>query len=379
MRTTQNYNFEDLVRIGYRHPELSVEQRRLNPILAHRNGDVKWVYEFTLQEMREYRALLRGIKSVTEATRESNVLSYKVTYKTVTDTDNRRLPITSIVPTTPKSIALDTDSYQRAGEVWKLPDSQWPLSSYAALFYLMYYRALKGDKNAQHELDYLLDYLTPILKNYLDMAAGGEARHMLHQKSVVIFGQRPDLAEIEEEALASKHLFYDAKAHTLHIMDNNKRLSSSLRGGRSRAWVRWYYLRQKAGVAALDWGILVHAGSKSSGFGGNLWANSFALIRKLERGEISPMFFVDQAFSLEHNGGNIFNKMWNISSLNKVLDAAFSEDMLTLEKSLIPSHRTIWRRVAVNAVTEGNDSTRLRLTAAQLADFRESSILRLAE
>jgi len=39
-----------------------------------------------------------------------------------------------------------------------------------------------------------------------------------------------------------------------------------------------------------------------------------------EEGKITPHSFVDTCFGLEHNGGRYFDKWWNTSGINVVLD-----------------------------------------------------------
>ena len=66
----------------------------------------------------------------------------------------------------------------------------------------------------------------------------------------------------------------------------------------------------------------------SSNYGGKPWANITEHALKFVTGEINPEVFIDQAFSLEHNGGQIFNKALIFKSPSQY---AFNYNDLTQE------------------------------------------------
>lgn len=54
--------------------------------------------------------------------------------------------------------------------------------------------------------------------------------------------------------------------------------------------------------------ILFSGGDFADNYGGDAWCDISSHLQKFVKGRINPEVFVDQAFSLEHNGGQIFNK-----------------------------------------------------------------------
>ena len=69
------------------------------------------------------------------------------------------------------------------------------------------------------------------------------------------------------------------------------------------------------------------------GYGGPRWGNIAKLLVQHLASNLSPTLFVDQALALQHNGGQVFNKIdsyWNQGSLQAVLNANLEEDWPTL-------------------------------------------------
>jgi len=55
-------------------------------------------------------------------------------------------------------------------------------------------------------------------------------------------------------------------------------------------------------------------GGWSAGYGGERWALPYRLMADAERGNISKTTFIDRLWSIQHNGGSIFDKVYNVSS-----------------------------------------------------------------
>ncbi len=75
-----------------------------------------------------------------------------------------------------------------------------------------------------------------------------------------------------------------------------------------------------------------------------MWANIAESLMYLERGEITPVMFLDMCWGLEHNGGAYFNKMpWNMQYLKRILDANLVGDMDTLLKHASETTRELYK------------------------------------
>lgn len=267
-------------------------------------------------------------------------------------------------------------SYEQAAEVWGIP-RQLHLSSYAALFYLLYARAYeRNDENAKFELDYFCSTLEPWFMGYLDMATGGEARYTLSKGS----GYKGDgPPEVDKEARSSKYV--SLANGVLSLIDKNGH-GIDLNGGngdRPYAWIEWKRIRDELGMDALNWCILAHLCVHGGGFAGPLWSNAAYLVRKRLLGEISPIFLIDQALSLQHNGGEIFNKLWDVSNLVHVLNNAFNGQTAKLPAFLDPEHAAIYRKVCVGTTPFDlrKQKGSLELRERKVASFEKSTVLGL--
>lgn len=138
---------------------------------------------------------------------------------------------------------------------------------------------------------------------YIDMACGGELRH--------------------------------------HPNVGHKHLSSN----RAAAWVAWRSLREVRGTEALMDAFWLFNDFTQGGYGGPLWAGAAQLLHKRLTGQITKAVFVDQTFSLVHNGGVFLNKKhWKIKG-GKQLDY--------LQKYLLPAQaRDDWQTMLDVASTD---------------------------
>lgn len=275
------------------------------------------------------------------------------------------------------SVTGNGDGYARAAEKWNIPRSL-PIASYAAMFYLLYARSERGDPRAKQELSYFMARVEPWIMRYLDMATGGEARYMASMAIEYRKGTAPEA--VEKEVMESKLISWSGGKAVLHHKNGQ---AVEIPSGRDRphAWMAWHDIRQELGMDALNWCIIAHLESKESSYGGPLWANAAYLIRLRELKQRSPEFLVDQAFSLQHNGGEIFNKLWDVSNLVNVLNEAFAGKTQRLPKYLtLPEHKALYNRVCVEATPFDLQAQQgqLELRVKRVAKFDRSSVLGLS-
>jgi hypothetical protein len=156
---------------------------------------------------------------------------------------------------------------------------------------------------------------------YTDMVIGGELRH-------IALNTRTRKAI---PAVLRRVLGYDS--------------TSRMPPGRHAAWEHWFNLRQRFGAHLSLWTHKAFlAGGWRSGFGGRKWAVIAHTLWLWESEQITDVQFVDTCFSLQHNGGLYFNKVWSVNEalLTPVLDAKFAGDYEKLLKYANSHVRMLW-------------------------------------
>lgn len=271
-------------------------------------------------------------------------------------------------------------TYKQAADVWGIPRTL-DIASKAALFYLLYTRSLRRDKRATEELEYFIADLAPNVAAYLDMVAGGEARHMISKHLRFEPGRGHAPADVEKEGLNSPYVKINGDG-IVYLADSAGRdLTSTQIGGHDRAyaWINWKKLRSEYGIHALDWCIMAHCTVQDGGYGGPLWANCANLVRKRELGEVKDLMFIDQAFSLQHNGGPIFNKLWDTRNIISVLDNAFKGDVQKNEAYLTTEDKSIYRKATygITAYDGVRHGSSYKPHDKTLDEFKQSSILKI--
>jgi hypothetical protein len=185
----------------------------------------------------------------------------------------------------------------------------------AADFYLLENLAAGGDQVAARKLARLETQLASEFVSYLDMAIGGELRYV------------------------TRHLGNDAIPRDLVCF-----FREICPGHRGKAWLVWTVVRRALGLRALEIAEEVFADTRwSEHFGGGAWASVTGLLRRHLEGEVSPRIFVDQCFSLEHNTGSVFNKLYDTSKLSRVLVAQSEDDYERLLAHASDEVRRRWR------------------------------------
>lgn len=97
--------------------------------------------------------------------------------------------------------------------------------------------------------------------------------------------------------------------------------TSTLRGDRKEAWGEWHAIRTAAGESALSDAVDLFEDFNSSSYGGAAWANIARLLLARKTGgrhgswpaNMTARTFVDRVWTLEHNGGSLFDKgSWGV-------------------------------------------------------------------
>lgn len=189
------------------------------------------------------------------------------------------------------------------------------LAEAASDFYVLELLTARGDPDAARLLAGLEERLAREFACYLDMAIGGELRH------------------------AVKHLGADALSAELTCFFNE--IDPTERG---MAWLVWNVIRRVLGLHAIDLAAGVfRTPGWAENFGGNAWAVAARLLKDRLEHRVSARVFVDQCFSLEHNTGNLLNKLYNTRPLAGILVAQYRDDYAVLLAHASERVRRCWR------------------------------------
>ena len=225
----------------------------------------------------------------------------KVTWTTETKTD---VGVAAPKPPSPAQKQLSKEAVTKG--IWGL-DTNLKLRHRAAEFYLMMDLELDGLDGGKFQK--LMDYLLPQFVAYTDMAVGGELRHSRLKVS----------------------------PHQIPVPLWKALSTSALPSNRKEAWRGWYRFRRHYGTLALEWARDTFPLFSGGGFGGPKWGNIANILYQYERGELTPLMFVDTCWGLQHNGGAYFDKQWSTNGLKSVLDANLAENIpLLLTHATVP-------------------------------------------
>lgn len=114
---------------------------------------------------------------------------------------------------------------------------------------------------------------------------------------------------------------------------------------RSNSWKVWRVLRQREGIRALAMATETFENGKwrDGAYGGSNWATITKVLLSYSTGKLPASLFVDRCFSLEHNGGCVFDKQYKVKgSLRKCLDAHGNDDYRTLLMHASASVKALW-------------------------------------
>jgi hypothetical protein len=189
------------------------------------------------------------------------------------------------------------------------------LAQAAADFYVLELLTARGDADAAKMLT---DFETSLAREfacYLDMAVGGELRYAMQH--------------LGKEALPADLACFFREIDP---------------GERGMAWMAWTVVRRVLGLRALELAAHVFGTSGwAENFGGEAWATVARLLRDHLRGRVIARVFVDQCFSLEHNTGSVFNKLYETETVVGILEAQCRDDYSALLRHASDAVRRCWR------------------------------------
>lgn len=191
-------------------------------------------------------------------------------------------------------------------EAWGFKPQDYDLVSEMASFYVKEFvvsnvqllgvdRALIPDSllfivdEAKDALDAQIERIEPVLQSYIDMAVGGELRYHQAMRAVGL----------------GKGSF-----------------------SRESAWVNWRHVREQVGPDALLDAAKLAREVQGGGILGVAWAVPAEVLHARITDQIDSKTFVDRAFSLQHNGGCLFNKViwktanrpgWDLNAIQWVI------------------------------------------------------------
>lgn len=155
-----------------------------------------------------------------------------------------------------------------------------------------------NDSYVKSMFDNSVKFLSKQFSNYLDMAIGGEMRHAKK------FGSYFKKYYITKEYIS-----------------------------RHGAWNRWKFIRETEGLKALEKASdCFHNDYWPGAYGGPKWGKCTDVLLRYLKSEDNAVMFVDTAWSLEHNGGCVFNKAWNTLNIGEILDMKFDGNIAGLKK-----------------------------------------------
>jgi len=177
---------------------------------------------------------------------------------------------------------------------------------------------LHGDSLSRTRLDKLEADLAREFSEYLDIAVGGELRY-------------------------AKSMLGDECPKRLQPF-----LKEAALADRGTAWLVWGIIRRAWGMEAL---YLAEETFDLSGwrgaFGGEAWRDITKVLRSFLEGRMNKRIFVDRCFSLEHNSGCVFNKLYRVRSVPTVLSAHGNDEYDTLLEHASEEVKCLWRRFEV--------------------------------
>lgn len=204
----------------------------------------------------------------------------------------------------------------RVARARKIPYQERDLSQAVSDFYLLETLGyVKNDSTSKYNLAGLEDALAKEFCSYLDIAVGGELRYA---KSMLGDDCPKELKPFMREAALAD---------------------------RGTAWLAWGVVRRCWGLRALT---LAQQTFELSGwrgaFGGDAWASIASVLRAYFEGRINKRIFVDRCFSLEHNSGCVFSKLYETRKVKPVLEAHGEDDYDTLLAHASKEVQHLWRR-----------------------------------
>ena len=109
-------------------------------------------------------------------------------------------------------------------------------------------------------------------------------------------------------------------------------------------WTAWKGLYDQQGIHALCVIEYLFRNLKWKGsIGGLKWATAAKTLIMYLEGTISPTIFVGTAWGLQHNNSIIFDKLWNITEVQNVLNHNLNSQMNGLVWYASEKVRNLWK------------------------------------
>jgi len=166
------------------------------------------------------------------------------------------------------------------------------------------------ERDAEDRFFQLIIFLDRLFCDYVEMACGGELRH--------------------------------------HTACGGKSLSTH----RRTAWADWKWIHEQLGHQALLDGADLFDQFPGGAFGGARWAHALRLLHKRLTNQITAITYIDQVFTLVHNGGVFLNKLdWAVKNplglslhdlQTRVLPAQQQDSWSFLLRVCTPEVRRLW-------------------------------------
>lgn len=120
-------------------------------------------------------------------------------------------------------------------------------------------------------------------------------------------------------------------------------MCAHLNGSRTGAWDAWMQFRKSHAESILDLVVEVFDNREwSSGYGGKKWGDCAKVLRDYRAGKLSDQSFVDRCWTLQHNGGSLFNKLYECGGLLDVLETQKHKPYDVLAAMASVDVRSLW-------------------------------------
>jgi hypothetical protein len=176
-------------------------------------------------------------------------------------------------------------------------------------FYVLERLSFDGWAEGSRLLSLLEEELSREYLSYLRMVLGGEARHIV--PSAQFHGStRPEYLKAYLEACENPEA-NEFDGYTI---------------SRKQAWVVWVDMHEAGQMNYADsLPAVIEAFDdtrwKNSSAGGPMWASVARVADDFQKGRIKRRIFVDRCFTLEHNNGCVFDKVYKVEGLKDTLQA----------------------------------------------------------
>lgn len=236
-------------------------------------------------------------------------------------------------------ISFDDDDTEYPNAVEKIGlDSKLPLIQAAAEFYLLMDASLCPPSDAQRRatgmFKELTDFLAWQMRLYIECACLGEARYAASRCADSVdkakFLQNPKWRKIFNDITSGGYDRFTVWTKFPKVVDRQSRSQPRNGAGWGDLMVFTMLIHE-----TLHW--------RGGGYGGKKWGQCAKTVLQYIRGKLTPEAFVDTAFGLKHNGNIVFDKLWQVHSIEAILDANQRGDMEALLPIAAPDVTAVWK------------------------------------